>query len=67
MAAPTAKEKLLTKAERYALFLYRHGKEKSRALPVRAYRDPANFVEFESAKRHWRDSPKKRTNVDDDG
>lgn len=61
------KEKDLSRAERYALFLYRQGKEKSKALPARAYGDPASYVEFESARRHWRDPDGRRANVDDDG
>lgn len=41
-------ESKLTRAERYALLLYRQGKEKSRALPARHYGDPSNHVEFPS-------------------
>lgn len=48
------KEAKLTRAERYALMLYRQGKEKSRALPVRAYRDPSTYVEFDRSKRRER-------------
>ncbi len=42
------KEADLTRAERYALALYRQGKEKSRALPRQAYMDPAASVQFPS-------------------
>lgn len=34
--------------DRLALAFAREGKEKSNALPARAYRDPAETVEFES-------------------
>lgn len=40
------KEKDLTRAERFDLMLYRQGKERSRAMPARAYGNPADYVEF---------------------
>lgn len=42
------KEADLTKAERYALLLYRQGKPKSTALPRQCYMDPSQSVMFES-------------------
>ncbi len=42
------KEADLTKAERYALLLYRQGKPKSTALPRQCYFDPAASIMFES-------------------
>ncbi len=42
------KEADLTKAERYALLLYRQGKPKSTALPRQCYMDPSRSILFES-------------------
>lgn len=42
------KDAQIAKIDRLALLMVRQEKERSRALPAKAYRDPAETVEFEA-------------------
>jgi len=50
----------IAKMDRLALLMIREEKERSRALPSRAYRDPADLIEFPAELERQKKEKQKR-------